>query len=60
MVNFISWLRTWAAFHIFGKFKNYSAEQVDYLEEHFKPKTQRDKNLKHEIIMYNRARLCQF
>jgi len=55
--RFISWLKTWVAFHLLGEFRDWSAEQINFFEEHYTPQNNRDKNLAREIVEYNRARL---
>ena len=56
---FISWARTFTAFHIFGRFKDWDADMVDYLEKNFNPKNKRDLRMKRTIIDFNRNRLSE-
>lgn len=54
---FWSWLRTIIAFRIFGKFKNFTPEQLMFFQDHFKPQTERDRRLKIEIVKHNSLRI---
>ena len=58
-MNLLSWFRAWVTFHIFGGFKNWTGEQIEFFEKRYTPKTNRGKNLAREIIEFNRAKLIK-
>lgn len=54
---FISWLQTVIAFYIFGRFKNFGYDQIEFLEKSFKPACRRDQKLMQTMIDFNKNKL---
>jgi hypothetical protein len=57
IILFISYLRTVVAFYVFGRFRNYSQEQIEYLEKQFKPTCKRDERLAKKMLDFNKNKL---
>lgn len=57
IILFISYIRTVIAFYVFGRFKNLSHQQIEFLEKSFKPTCKRDENLMKTMIDFNKNQL---
>lgn len=57
VVLFFSWLKTLIWFYVFRKFRNLNYEQIQFLQNSFKPQNKRDARLEQTILDFNRSRL---
>lgn len=56
-ILFLSYLRTVVAFYVFGRFRNLSQEQIEFLEKQFKPTCKRDERLMRAMLDFNKNKL---
>ena len=57
VVLFFSWLKALIWFYIFRKFRNLNQEQIEFLQNSFKPQNKLDAKLEKTILDFNRSRL---
>lgn len=57
IILFLSYIRTVIAFYVFGRFRNLSNEQIEFLEKQFKPTCKRDEMLMKTMLDFNKNKL---